>query len=148
MVFQTKQTCGAINRFNTRPVLFLSSFSPHFVSLTSKETPKSNKDIRNISYSTEIHIVRLNVARAHTKVTKGFPVNGWAVFSFLNKIKWAKTQVVGGLKDKTFGMIVCRNFTPEALRIARENKIRFLSLSNIKIDYKDIREQATKKITG
>jgi hypothetical protein len=76
------------------------------------------------------------------------PANGWAVFAFLNKIKWAKTQTEYGLKGKTFGMIVFRNATPGAIEIAKKHQIRFINLSNLKIDYRDIREQAENKLSA
>lgn len=76
------------------------------------------------------------------------PVNGWAVFAFLNKIKWAKTQFSDVLKDKTYGIILFRNATPEAFKIASDNKIRFINLSKIKIDYEYMLKQAHKELIG
>jgi hypothetical protein len=66
------------------------------------------------------------------------PVNGYVVNSFLKKIEWSNS-----LKDKTYGMIVYRNATPQAIYKANYNNLRFVRLSDLKIDYKDIREKIT-----
>lgn len=73
------------------------------------------------------------------------PVNGHVVYSFINKIAWAKTrkrsQVDYNLKDKTCGMIVFRRANQKAIDLANENGIRFLRLSDIKIDYNEMHAQ-------
>lgn len=72
------------------------------------------------------------------------PVNGYVVNSFLKKIEWAtnklRSRTVYPLKNKTFGMIVFRNATPRSIRLANEKGIRFIRLSDIKIDYDAIRK--------
>jgi len=71
------------------------------------------------------------------------PVNGYVVNSFLKKIEWAanklRSRTVYPLRNKTFGMIVFRNATPRSIRLANEKGIRFIRLSDIKIDYDEIR---------
>jgi len=74
------------------------------------------------------------------------PVNGYVVNSFIKKIEWAnaksRTPNTYSLKDKTLGLIVFRNATPNAINIANKNGIRFLRLSDIKTTYDDVQEEA------
>ena len=72
------------------------------------------------------------------------PVNGYVVNSFIKKIEWAKSEVqtVYNLKERTFGTIVFRNATREAIHLANKNGIRFIRLSDIKINYEDIQKEA------
>lgn len=78
------------------------------------------------------------------------PVNGYMVNSFIKKIEWAKTRTrnktTNYLKDKTFGMIVFRNATKKAIEIANNRGIRFLRLSDVKIDYKTLRDAIEKEM--
>lgn len=75
------------------------------------------------------------------------PVNGHVVYSFMNKISWAKTrrrgesQVDYNLKDKTFGMIVFRRANQKAIDLANDNGISFLRLPDIKVDFNEMRAQ-------
>lgn len=77
------------------------------------------------------------------------PVSGYIVHSFMKKIEWAKTRSrtkdTNYLKDKTFGFIVFRNATPRAITLANKFGIRFLRLSNIKVDYKKLRKSVEDK---
>ncbi len=76
-----------------------------------------------------------------------FPVTGYTVNSFLKKIEWAKSRekdkITSYLAKNTYGMIVFRKATPAAIRKANASGIRFLRLSNLKIDYAKIVEQIT-----
>jgi hypothetical protein len=73
------------------------------------------------------------------------PVTGYTVHSFAKKIEWAKTRTRKGstnyLKDKTHGMIIYRNATRKAIDVAKRLRIKFLRLSDIKVDYKSFRSQ-------
>lgn len=75
------------------------------------------------------------------------PVTGFVVNSFIKKIEWASTKSGTNenhiLKNRTFGMIVYRNSTPEAIRLANKNGIRFLRLSDIKVKYEDVQKEAS-----
>lgn len=74
------------------------------------------------------------------------PVNGYVVNSFIKKIEWAnaKTRTLNNynLKDRTFGIMVFRNATPNAINISNKNEIRFLRLSDIKTQYDNALEEA------
>lgn len=73
------------------------------------------------------------------------PVTGYMINSFAKKIDWAKTirrkSTTNYLKDKTFGIIVFRNATRNAFQVAKKLGIRFLRLSDIKVDYKQLRSK-------
>jgi len=73
------------------------------------------------------------------------PVTGYMVHSFTKKIEWAKTvtrkNTTNYLKDKTFGIIVYRNATKNAIMIANRVGIKFLRLSDIKVDYKRLHNE-------
>jgi hypothetical protein len=71
------------------------------------------------------------------------PVNGYVVNSFLKKIEWSNH-----LKDKTFGMIVYKNATLPAINIANRNGIRFVRLSDLKINDRAIRESVNVSVIG
>jgi hypothetical protein len=68
-----------------------------------------------------------------------FPVTGFTVNSFVKKIDWARTREKGKitsyLTGNTYGMMIFRNATPGAIRKANSLGIRFLRLSDIKVDY-------------
>ena len=76
------------------------------------------------------------------------PVTGFMVHSFAKKIEWAKTvtrkNTTNYLRDKTYGIIVFRNATRKAITIANRLGIRFLRLSDIKINYKATRLEVEK----
>lgn len=73
------------------------------------------------------------------------PVNDYVVNPFIKNIEWAKTSFRGKppyyLKDKTYGMIVFRNATRRAIELANKHKIRFIRLSDIKVDYDNLRKK-------
>lgn len=74
-----------------------------------------------------------------------FPVTGYSVNSFVKKIDWARTREKGKtisyLTGNTYGMIIFRSATPGAIRKANSLGIRFLRLSDIKIDFADLCEK-------
>jgi hypothetical protein len=76
------------------------------------------------------------------------PVTGYMVHSFAKKIEWAKTvtrnNTTNYLRDKTYGIIVFRNATRKAITIANRLGIRFLRLSDLRIDYKEIQVETEK----
>lgn len=73
------------------------------------------------------------------------PVTGYMVHSFVKKIEWAKTvtrkNTTNYLKDKTYGLIIFRNATKKAIIVANRLGVRFLRLSDIKVDYKTKRSE-------
>jgi hypothetical protein len=73
------------------------------------------------------------------------PVTGYMVHSFTKKIEWAKTvtrkNTTNYLKEKTFGIIVYRNATKNAIKIANRVGIKFLRLTDIKVDYKRLHNE-------
>ena len=81
---------------------------------------------------------------AYTRI----PVTGYMVHSFAKKIEWAKTitqnNTTNYLRDRTYGIIVFRNATRKAIRTANRLGIRFLRLSDLRIDYKKILVEAEK----
>jgi hypothetical protein len=79
------------------------------------------------------------------------PVTGYMVHSFTKKIEWAKTvtrkSTTNYLKDKTFGIIVYRNATRNAILIANRLGIKFLRLRDIKVDYGTLSTEIEKQIS-
>lgn len=83
------------------------------------------------------------------------PVNGYIVNSFLKKLEWAKTGARKGsdysLKDKTHGMIVFKNSTRKGIDIANKRGIRFIRLTDAKINsdvlHKEIEDKMQSSIT-
>ena len=77
------------------------------------------------------------------------PVSGFTVNSFAKKIEWAKTvtrkSTTNYLKEKTYGIIVYRNATQKAITVANKLGIRFLRLSDIKVDYKRLQKEIEKQ---
>jgi hypothetical protein len=78
------------------------------------------------------------------------PVNGYVLNSFMKKIEWARTNVRGKrnyyLKDKTYGMIVFKRATKTAIELANKRNIRFIRLSDIKIDFPTVQVETEKAI--
>ena len=74
-----------------------------------------------------------------------YPVTGYSVNSFVKKIEWAKTfekdKFANNLAGNTYGMIVFRIATPGAIRKANSLGIRFLRLSDLKINFKELYEK-------
>ena len=71
------------------------------------------------------------------------PVSGYIVNSFKKKIEWTEN-----LRERTFGMIVFRNATPNAIQIAHETGIRITHLPKVKIDYGDVRREVSANMTS
>jgi hypothetical protein len=80
------------------------------------------------------------------------PVTGFMVHSFTKKIEWAKTvtrkKTTNYLRDKTFGIIVYRNATRNAIMIANRIGLKFLRLRDIKVDYKQLRNEIENQISA
>lgn len=78
------------------------------------------------------------------------PVTGYVVNSFLKKIEWAgttdRTSTNYQLRDRTYGMIVYRAATRNAINLANRRGIRFIRLSDAKINYEKIQEAAMSTI--
>ena len=78
------------------------------------------------------------------------PVTGHMVNSFIRKIDWAKTghgtTATYPLKENTLMMIVFRKATPRAIEIANKRSVHFLRLSDMKINYDDVRDEVEKNM--
>ncbi len=73
------------------------------------------------------------------------PVTGYTVHSFAKKIEWAEVRTRKGstnyLKGKTYGMIVYRNATKKAINVANRLGLRFIRLSDIKVNYTSLKKE-------
>lgn len=126
---------------NLYPRYFISNFrgairpkTTHVLTLTGGMTFDAFYKLREPVGKKEFLVVDV-----YTRI----PVNGYTINSFMKKIEWARAgrDKPAHLKDKTFGMIVFRKATRKAFDIANKYGIRFIRLSDIRIDYNHIRKE-------